>query len=48
MTTLGKTYWAKSVVLFGKKLGTHWEHQTPRNPTLPPSPKEKTISLLGE
>lgn len=47
-TTLGKTYWDKSVVLLGRSLGTHWEHQNTKKSNPAALPKEKTISLLGE
>ncbi len=42
MTTLGKTYWDKSVVLLGKSLGTQWEHQNTKksNPTALPKRKK--------
>jgi hypothetical protein len=42
MTTLGKTYWDKSVVLLGKSLGTHWEHQNTKKiqPRRPPQKKK--------
>jgi hypothetical protein len=47
MTTLGKTYWDKSVVLLGKSLGTHWEHQNTKNSNPAALPKRKNYKALG-
>jgi hypothetical protein len=47
MTTLAKMYWDKSVVLLGKYLGTHWEHQNAKKSNPTSLPKRKNYKPLG-
>jgi hypothetical protein len=47
MTTLGKTYGEKSLVLLGKSLGTHWEHQNTKKSNPTALPKRKNYKPLG-
>jgi hypothetical protein len=47
MTTLGKTYWDKSVVLLGNFLGTYWEHQNTKKSNPTALPKRENYKPLG-